>query len=274
MQLLTIDESKCKKDGICAAECPMAIIGWEKGEYPKAVDHAETMCIQCGHCVAVCPHGAMTHRDMTPEDCLEYDEEMVLSQAQTEHFLRNRRSFRNFKKAAVEKATLEKIIKIASHAPSGHNAQPVQWQVLSGRATIKPYSQHVIDWMKIMIKEQPKMAAMMHLEMLVMAWEADKDVITRNAPNLILVNGAAKNPVAPDACKIAMTYFDIAAQSFGVGTCWCGYFLRAAMTYPPLKKALGLGEDTNIFGVMMAGHPKFQYKRMPSRKEAKITWMD
>ncbi|NQU15958.1 MAG: 4Fe-4S binding protein [Desulfobacteraceae bacterium] len=26
MGLLIIDENKCKKDGICASECPMAII--------------------------------------------------------------------------------------------------------------------------------------------------------------------------------------------------------------------------------------------------------
>jgi len=274
MPLLTIDESKCKKDGICAAECPMSIIGWQKDQYPVAVNGAEQLCINCGHCVASCPHGAMTHKEMAPEDCLAFDPDMVLSQTQTEHFLRNRRSIRNFKKATVDKETLSNIIKIASHAPSGHNCQPVQWQVLSGRETIKPYTELVIEWMKKVIEENPEMAGPMHLDMIVSAWEADMDVVTRRAPNLILVNGSAQNPMAPDACKIAMTYFDIAAQSFGVGTCWCGYFFMALMFYPPLKEALGIDKNTSNSGVMMAGYPKIKYQRMPVRNSPDISWLD
>ena len=138
MSIITIDETKCKKDGICAAECPMAIISWQKGEFPAPVDGADSLCISCGHCVAACPHAALTQKDIAPEDCLEVDKAMALSPEQTEHFLRARRSIRNFKKEPVDQNTLSKILQIASHAPSGHNSQPVEWHVLSGGDTIKP----------------------------------------------------------------------------------------------------------------------------------------
>jgi len=36
MSLLIIDREKCKKDGLCAADCPMGIIRFEgKGSYPE-----------------------------------------------------------------------------------------------------------------------------------------------------------------------------------------------------------------------------------------------
>jgi hypothetical protein len=38
MGLLIVDESKCKKDGICAKECPMAIIRLQdKESYPELI---------------------------------------------------------------------------------------------------------------------------------------------------------------------------------------------------------------------------------------------
>ena len=62
MGLLAVDENKCKKDGICVAECPMAIIKLKDGQgLPQMVPGGEPFCITCGHCVAVCPHGALSH---------------------------------------------------------------------------------------------------------------------------------------------------------------------------------------------------------------------
>ena len=70
MKLFTVDEQKCKRDGICAAECPRAIIDFrDDGSVPRPTADAETVCIHCGHCVAVCPHGALALSDLAPGDC-------------------------------------------------------------------------------------------------------------------------------------------------------------------------------------------------------------
>ena len=56
MAFLTIDETKCKQDGICAAECPLQIITQEDDKsFPQIAESDKTDCIACGHCVAVCP---------------------------------------------------------------------------------------------------------------------------------------------------------------------------------------------------------------------------
>ena len=64
----------------------------------------------------------------------------------------------------------------------------------------------------------------------------------------------------------------MAAPSFGLGTCWAGFFQFAATFWPPLKEALQLPEDHASFGAMMVGYPKYRYQRLPLRNDAQITW--
>jgi nitroreductase/NAD-dependent dihydropyrimidine dehydrogenase PreA subunit len=275
MSLFQVDEEKCKKDGICAAECPLSIIDFQdKKQVPKPYDHSESMCINCGHCVAACPHGALSHKNIALEDCLEVDKNFKFDVEQTEHFLRGRRSIRNYKDKAVEKEKIEKLIQIASHAPSGHNVQPVQWQVINGKERVSEFSALVIDWMKHMLKEQPDLAKMMSLDMICAAWDMGMDVVSRNAPVLVLTNGGAKDPFADTACKIAMTFFDLAVPSQGLGSCWNGYFNRAVISWKPLQDALGFKEGFTNYGAMMLGYSKYPYFRMPTRNTPKVTWTD
>ena len=70
MSLFSIDQKKCKRDGICAAECPaQIIIQPDKKSFPSLLENGEEFCINCGHCVAVCPHGALTLSTMSVADC-------------------------------------------------------------------------------------------------------------------------------------------------------------------------------------------------------------
>ena len=73
MGLLVIDRNKCKKDGICGEECPMSIIkmGDENDGYPHLLPGAEEACLRCGHCVSVCPHGALRHTSIPMERCID-----------------------------------------------------------------------------------------------------------------------------------------------------------------------------------------------------------
>lgn len=271
MSLITIDQELCDKDGICAAECPMRIIDMKNG-FPQLMEGAEPFCINCGHCVAVCPTAALSHKNLKPGDCMEINPEWALSPKQTEHFLRQRRSIRRYKTKPVEKEKLESIMALAAHAPSGHNLQPVHWHVLYNREEIVRLDEMVIDWMRFMIKEHPKNAKAMHLELVVAGWEAGLDTITRKAPHLILAHGRQKDPTSLPACTIALTWLDLALPSHDLGGCWCGFFNAAANLWPPLQEALGLPQGHVSHGAMMVGYPKFKYHRMPPRKAPRITW--
>lgn len=273
MSLFTVDQEKCKKDGICVDECPVKIIEIkEENQTPTLVSGAEDFCIRCGHCVAVCPHGALSHKDMKVEDCPPVNKDWLLGPDQAEHFLRNRRSIRTYKNKPVDRDTLSRLIKIASYAPSGHNFQPVKWHVIYDHDELNKLIGMVVDWMRYMEKEQPAMAKSMHFDLVIAAWEVGIDTVCRSAPHVIIAHGAKADPTAQTAATIAMTYLELAALPLGLGACWAGFLNIAAMFWPPMQKALALPEGHGAFGSMMVGYPKYKYHRLPLRNEPPITW--
>jgi len=272
MTLFEIDGDKCNKDGICAAECPLKIIDMKSADLPTPISGADALCIDCGHCVAVCPAGALSHRSLQPEACLPVNKDWLLSPEQAEHFLRYRRSIRNYKKQPVDRAVIERLIRIARYAPTGHNRQPVKWQVIYSADEVQRLNGMVIDWMRFMIEKHPKMAEMMHFDLVVAAWEMGVDTVSRGAPHLVLANAADSDISGQSACTIAMTFFELAVPAFGLGACWNGFFNFAAMQWQPLKEALALEAGQANFGAIMLGYPKFTYHRMPERNEPEIKW--
>ena len=50
MALFTIDQEKCRRDGMCVAVCPINIIEMkDKEAYPTPVAGEEGLCFNCGH---------------------------------------------------------------------------------------------------------------------------------------------------------------------------------------------------------------------------------
>ena len=116
MNLLSIDEEKCNKDGICVAECPAMIIRMkEDNGFPELVPGGEQICIQCGHCVAVCPQHALIHQKIPISQCPTIQEEHMINEDQAVQFLRSRRSIRVYKEKMVEKEKLQRMMDIARY---------------------------------------------------------------------------------------------------------------------------------------------------------------
>ena len=272
MALFQIDGKTCNKDGICAAVCPGQIIRFQKGRFPSLVPGGQAACIQCGHCVAVCPTGSLDHEAMTADACPQVQPDLNLSAEQTEHFLRSRRSIRTYKKKAVGKALIKRLIHIARYAPSGRNTQGIQWLVLGQSEEIHRMAGLVADWMRWIIDRDPETATSMHLEKVLTVWQDGADIIFRGAPTIIIAHAEKDNLRAPTTCTIALTYLELAAVGLGLGGCWAGYFMKAAGEYPPLLKALALPEGQQCFGAMIVGFPKFKYHRLPLRNEPRIAW--
>jgi nitroreductase/NAD-dependent dihydropyrimidine dehydrogenase PreA subunit len=271
--LLTIDPEKCSKDGLCAMACPMALLSFaDTTKPPVPVPNARELCIRCGHCVAVCPKGAIDHEAMKASDCLPIQKKLLLSAEHAEHFLRSRRSIRNYKDAPVEREKLERLITIASHAQTGHNEQPVKWLVIYEKEKVHQLAEQVIAWMKHLLKTQKEFAKALHMDMIVAAWLMGFDVVFRNAPHVVLAYSHKASATAPTASIIAMTYLELAAPTLGLGTCWAGYFTYASQTFPPLMEALNLPKNHVAQQGVMVGIPKFGYQRMPVRKSPDITF--
>jgi nitroreductase/NAD-dependent dihydropyrimidine dehydrogenase PreA subunit len=273
MKLLSVDQEKCERDGICAAVCPAGIIEFkDKAAFPAMIEGGDEFCIRCGHCVAVCPHGAMSHEVMDTAECPPLRGELHLQPDQVEQFLRSRRSIRTYRKKQVDRDVLTKLIELASFAPSGHNTQPVNWLVIYDRDEVQRLAAIVAEWMGSLIIEGSPLAAALHMDRVVAAWETGKDRICRGAPHVLVAHAPKDERTAPAACTIALTHLELATPAFGLGACWAGYFNAAANLWPPMAAALDLPQGHVSFGAMMVGQPKFKYSRLPLRNAPKTTW--
>ena len=272
MSLFTVDEKLCARDGICVAECPAFIIEMiTKESFPAVTDGGEVRCINCGHCVTVCPHRAISLTRMNVDQCPPIDESLIPSESQTEQFLRSRRSIRNYKPQDVELDNITRLIDIARFAPTGSNSQQVHWIIIPTREKVVQLTALAVDWMRHAIEEKDPMAEAFQMGGIVRAWDHGIDIISRGAPALVIAHGPEAYPIMTIDSAIALSYLDLAAPSLGLGSCWAGFFMIATAYWPPLADALSLPEGHKSFGAMMVGYPKFRYHRLPTRNEAKVT---
>jgi nitroreductase len=132
--------------------------------------------------------------------------------------------------------------------------------------------QMVIDWMKHAIESKHPLAEKLRLSSVVEGWEKGEDRIFRDAP-MVVINHAPEVGALPlENCVIAMTYFELAAVSIGLGACWVGFLMLAANVYLPIKEALGIPKDHKLFGAMIVGYPKYSYQRIPPRNQPDVVW--
>jgi nitroreductase/NAD-dependent dihydropyrimidine dehydrogenase PreA subunit len=274
MNSIIVDKEKCRRDGICLAVCPMSIVEMKDGLLPELTAGLEVLCIKCGHCVAVCPHGALSLDEMATESCPPVRGDLGVGREQMEQLFRSRRSIRNYQDKGVERKILTKLIDMAHYAPTGSNSQQLQWLVFDSREKLRTLTEIIIDMLRHLVKKGDPLAKTYRLERLIAAWEQGKDPVLRGAPALLVVHAPRAYPLAQVDSSIALTFLDLAAPTDDIGCCWAGFFMMAAAQWPPLQEALALPEGNDCVGALMIGYPEFAYQRLPLRKDAAISWRD
>ncbi|MGW8321138.1 MAG: nitroreductase family protein [Thermodesulfobacteriota bacterium] len=273
MGLLRIDESKCEKDGICAASCPTGIIRLKDGDgVPEVVPGGEPACLVCGHCVAACPHGALDHEKMPIDGCPPIKRDLKISAEQAVQFLRSRRSIRAFKDKPVEEDTIRKLIEIGRYAPTGSNTQLVEWIACTDRDKIKEWAGGTVDWMRYALEKKPDTLPFAYAPLIIAAWDVGVDAVLRNAPALVVAIAPEEAGNGMVDLSLALCYLELAAPNFGLGTCWAGMLRRGLFNWPDLREAVGIPKGYPHFYPMMLGYPKYNYHRLPERRTPKITW--
>ncbi len=273
MSPINVDQEKCNQDGICVDECPALIIRMDpKENYPRPTPDFEDVCLKCGHCVTVCPTGALSLDWLSPEDCRPINPRLAVTPEQAEQFLCGRRSIRAFKDKTVPQTTLETLLEVACSAPSAKNQQPWYWVVVQDPAEVRRLAGMVIDWMRTVIRIDPKEAEARGLVRVVGAWDQGCERICRGAPHVIVAHADKDWGFGAEDCALALGLLDLYATSIGLGACWGGYFYKAINAHPPLFEALGLPSGHLAFGAIMVGYPKYRYQRIPIRNRPRVSW--
>ncbi|MBU2600717.1 MAG: nitroreductase family protein [Actinobacteria bacterium] len=263
MSHIVIDHELCARDGICIAECPARIIQEDVDGYPVLAPEDVPNCISCGHCLAVCPHAALTLEGVAPGDCLPMDAGPALSPEAVAGLATGRRSVRRYREEPVPHVTIEKLIDLARWAPTARNMQPVHWTVLDSREKTRTAAGLVADWFRE-VGVYPELVA---------AWDEGEDRILRGAPHLIVAHASTRGFRPAADCVIALSTLELAAHGMGLGACWAGYFMAAADAHDPVRELLGLPDGHQVYGALMLGLPRYRYRRVPPREAARVTWL-
>jgi len=248
--------------------CPNRIIQRRtNNDYPACVEGGAEICIDCHHCVAACPGGALSVGGIGRNDCLEFDKGIAIRFDQIAHLVRTRRSIRHYSDKPLEDQMIEQLLDVARWAPSAKNGLPIKWVIVNNAAKVGELAGLVMECMK----KHPG------TERWVEAWKQGLDPVFRGAPCVI---GAYTDDLtaqwSPIDSAIAVGTLDLCATARRLGTCWAGIFVRAAQSAdkPAINKWLGLKETETIHGGLMLGHiGEEMYQRIPHRPEAPKIWI-
>ena len=272
--MIRVDDTKCSHDGVCVEICPLALLMLDSEGIPQMRPMAESICIGCGHCVAVCPKGALDNPKNPLSRNTEIPEQFSLDPEQAALLLRSRRSIRRYRDDAVPRATMLKLLEIARFAPSGHNSQGISYLVVEGSENLGAVRNIVVEWMREVVRLSPDMARQYYMPALIRAHEAGEDRILRNAPHLIVAHAPVNLIAAPVSTVLSLEYVELYAPALGIGTCWAGYTQICARSYPALPEFLKIPQGRSITGILMAGYPKYKYHRLPDRNPLDVAWFE
>jgi nitroreductase/NAD-dependent dihydropyrimidine dehydrogenase PreA subunit len=290
---IIIDADVCKKDGLCAMTCPISLIVQNgKGTIPTIRDDRDG-CFRCGQCVAVCPHGAISHSHFPEGTVTPIRAEEVATYDQVLGLIRSRRSQRSFKDKVVEQDLIEKVLDAARFGPSGHNEQSTEFVVVQdketiveiGRLTAKGLKKTGVPFnyaigrmmMRTMIgKRGAEYLGELAPEFIGLAdmYNDGEDLILHDAPALILFCAdSVGGTFAGTNANIALHNAALAAETLGLGCFYTGFVVIVSERDDSIARLVGLPETHNIYGALAVGYPRLKFKQWPERNPAKVTWV-
>ena len=265
----TIDPDLCIQCGACIDDCPFHIIEMSP-DYPALNPTRIHHCIQCQHCLAVCPTGALSILGFKPENSLPLPESLP-SADQMAALIRGRRSMRRFLPDPLDAGVIDHLLRTVANAPTGKNNRQCLFTVIDDPATMEIFRRETMEGLRSAVIEKRLSEGQGDFRHVVSAWDQGRDIIFRNAPHLLMVS-VPSTVTTPDAdMLIAMSYFELLAASMGIGTLW-NAMIRWAFSEisTDMYQRLGIPADHVKGYVLLFGKPAVQYHRTVQRDEVQI----
>ena len=163
--------------------------------------------------------------------------------------IKNRRAVRDYTDAAIEHATIERLIAAAILAPSAMNLQPWSFAALLGRERIQEYAKRAKQWLLTSLAQTSYEPSIRHMI------EDPKFALFYNAPALVIVMAKSSGAQAAEDCCLAAENLMLAARNEGLGSCWIG-FARPWLDLPATKAELGLPGHHHVVAPIILGYPR------------------
>ena len=266
--MIRIDESKCLKCKACVKDCIVKILTIGENGFPHVRPEDERFCLNCQHCLAVCPVGAVECHDVTAEKAAPVG---PLPTAQTMmNLLCQRRSIRQYKHEDLDSETMDTLVKSLAWTPTGCNDHRLFFAVVRRRTEMDFFRDKMVNSMQFLVRTGIMRLLYPNFKRYKDDIMAGEDIIFRNAPHMVVACTPKNAPCKEADPWIALSCFDVMAQSLGVGTCWCGFGVYAFKFVKALRERIGLPKGYKVGAVMLFGRPDVEYKRQTAPKQFQL----
>ena len=266
----TVDAERCVRCGQCAKDCIAEIIEQKGKALPCIKPEAEEDCLQCQHCLAVCPAGAISILGHDPADSLKLEAGSLPSLSQMTTLIRGRRSVRHYRDENVDPVLLKDLLATVANAPTAINQRELTFIVIDDRAVMGRFRDEALKALRQGIQDGKVGESAGFLLEAVPAWfEHKQDMVFRGAPHLLIVSAPPDAACPQEDVVLALAYFELLAQAAGLGTVWCGLAKWLLEVLPELKPVLGLRADAHYF-CMLFGVPDIHFARTVQRDAAAV----
>ena len=253
--IIKVKKELCIGCRLCENDCPVNNICIKDN---KAVIKTQD-CINCGHCVAICPKGAITMTGFD-EPPIELKKQPTLNPDELLMALKARRSIRKFKDKEVPSEIIEQIIQAGRFTPSAKNEHDVSYIVLGeDKGKYEEVAVKLFRRIKpiagLFIKDAKEV-------------KVDDNFFFKNAPIVIIV--VAKNEING---SLAASNMSLMAESFGLGVLYSGFFTRVVKYSSKLRKLLNIKSKNHVVTTLVIGYPNVKYRRTTQKETAKVSYL-
>ncbi|MDP2424001.1 MAG: nitroreductase family protein, partial [Bacteroidales bacterium] len=251
-------------------------------------------CIGCGHCMAICPTGAIEihGREISSDYLFDLPASTSASTYdQLLHLLQRRRSSRELKDTPVDKESINKILEAAKTAPMGLPPSDVNVLIFDSKDKVRAFAKDYCDYLEGMkwlvskwflalmrpfwgksYDEMFKGFVRPVFRIYVENMRKDINFVNYDAPLMMYFYGS---PYADPADPIiAATYAMLAAESLGLGTCMLGGIhplIQSGKRARKFRESYGIKYPSREGLFVIFGYPDVQYKKGIRRSFASVT---
>lgn len=254
-----VDSEKCIKCGLCVADCFPKAIECDENNIPVMKNPLN--CMECQHCLAICPVGAISIMEKNPDNSSEIKE---LNSDNVLNLIQSRRSVRKYKQVNVSKETIEKLKQMLNYVPTGRNNHKLHFSFIEDIEVMNDFRAKVNSRLIEFLNQKSIKFLSEKFNKFIkqkQAIENGEDIIFRTAPHLVVANAPINSSCPQQDGIIALSYFELYANSLGLGTCWCGYAHAILKMFPELIEYLRTPEGYQPIYVMLFGYPDVKYQR-------------
>ncbi|MHA1793664.1 MAG: nitroreductase family protein [Promethearchaeota archaeon] len=253
---------KCKE---CINECPSLLFQEDENNNILFQDD-KNWCIQCGHCIAVCPVNAIEYKEMDLKEInlekINLKDQLPLHD-QLELLIMQKRSVRRYQDKPIIKEDLEKIFSTINYYPSSSNMRTLKFKLISDKQLIVELSRRIVE----VLLSNPAFKTS-YGEKIEIKKERGKDPVFHDAPHVLICYSSVDFNLETINSTIALTYGMLAAETLGIGSCWIGFAQMALNESKELKKAARV--RGTVHGVITLGYPDVKFKKIPPRPKIKL----